>query len=117
MIAHKYHYKDRQSKTTTEYAPRPAASEDRILILPSSERYFEQMEQLQYEVYNVTPQNNDGCLTAEKFRNHARVFPEGQFIAVDAKTDRVIGLTASMRLDYDPTKPLLESWKATTGDG
>lgn len=76
------------------------------------------MEQLQMLVYNPSPEEGlNGILTAEAFRNHLRVFPEGQFIAVDTKTDSVVGLTVSMRLDFNPAFSLLDSWEAATGDG
>lgn len=90
----------------------------RIVVIPSSEQYVEKMEQLQMLVYQPTPEEGlDGILTADCFRNHLRVFPEGQFIAVDTATDEVVGLTASMRLNFNPAESLLDSWRATTGDG
>jgi len=39
------------------------------------------------------------ALTAAKFRQHLAIFPAGQFIALDKTTDRVVGLTVSMRVD------------------
>ena len=104
MIAHKYQYKHR---------PEDA----RIVVMPSSEKYVEGMEKLQMRVYNPSPDDMDGILTADHFRSHLRMFPEGQFIAVDTETDEVVGVTASMRLDFKPDQSLLASWKATTGDG
>ena len=105
MIAHKYQYKHRPE-------------EARIVVMPSSEKCVEGMERLQMLVYDPSPEEGlDGILTADHFRNHLRVFPEGQFIAVDAETDEVVGLTASMRLDFNPAESLLDSWRATTGDG
>jgi hypothetical protein len=111
MIAHKYQYKDRADDAR-------ANEPSRIVVKPSSEQYVEKMEQLQILVYEPTPEEGlDGILTADCFRNHLRVFPEGQFIAVDTATDEVVGLTASMRLDFYPAESLLDSWSATTGDG
>jgi hypothetical protein len=81
-------------------------------------QYIEKMEKLQMLVYNPSAEEGlDGILTADHFRNHLRVFPEGQFIAVDSETDEVVGLTVSMRLNFNPAESLLDSWKATTGDG
>lgn len=111
MIAHKYQYKHRAEDAH-------ANQHSRIVVMPSSMKYVEKMEKLQLVVYNPSPEEGlDGILTADHFRNHLRVFPEGQFIAVDAETDEVVGLTASMRLDFNPAESLLDSWKATTGDG
>ncbi len=111
MIAHKYQYKDRANHA---HAKEPS----RIVVKPSSQAYVEKMEQLQMLAYNPSPEEGlNGILTAEAFRNHLRVFPEGQFIAVDTETDSVVGLTASMRLDFNPAFSLLDSWEAATGDG
>lgn len=107
MIAHKYQYKHR-----------PEDEPSLVVVKPSSAKYVEKMEKLQMLVYKPkTEEEMDGILTADHFRNHLRVFPEGQFIAVDTDTDEVVGLTVSMRVDYNPAEQLLESWKATTGDG
>jgi hypothetical protein len=95
----------------------PALEKASIVIVPSSERYFTQMEQLIRDAYGMAPGEVDPASTAEKFRMQAQVFPEGQFIAVDTRTDRVVGLTASMRIDFDPSQPLLESWNHTTNYG
>jgi len=56
------------------------------------------------------------ALTAEKFRQHLAIFPEGQFIALDKTTDRVVGLTASMRVNLD-AHDAAKSWAELTNDG
>jgi hypothetical protein len=84
-----------------------------IVIVPSHERYAEQMEELQSIAYAGDPE----ILHAEEFRSHLRHFPEGQFVAIDTATERVIGLTSGMRIDFNPAEDLRETWRATTGDG
>jgi hypothetical protein len=84
-----------------------------VIVLPSSERYVEQMEELQAIAYA----GDDEILHADEFRSHLQYFPEGQFVAIDTATDRVVGLTAAMRLDFLPAEDLLDTWRATTGDG
>jgi hypothetical protein len=87
-----------------------------IRILPSSARYVEQMEALLHTAYGSTP-GDDECLTADMFLEHIVRFPEGQYIAVDGD-DRVIGLTASLRMNFDPRRPVLsEPWWVTIGYG
>lgn len=88
-----------------------------IVVVPSSAEYTEQMQQLQHIVYHSTPEQPDGVLLAEHFRNHLKVFPEGQFIALDTTTNTVVGLTVSMRMNFDPNKPFIEPWSVTIGDG
>jgi hypothetical protein len=84
-----------------------------IVVMPTQVWHTEQMEDLQRTAYP----GDDEYLHADEFRSHLRYFPEGQFVAIDTYTNRVIGLTASMRLDFNPADDLLETWRATTGDG
>ncbi len=86
-----------------------------ITIAPSSARYAEQMESLSHAVYGSTHEHPDGTLLAEHFRRHVELFPEGQFVALAA--GQVIGLTASMRIPFDPAHPFIESWEQTISDG
>lgn len=73
------------------------------------------MEDLSHLVYGSSRENPDGTLTAAHFRRHIEVFPEGQFTALEAR--RVVGLTASMRIAFDPAYPFIESWYTTISDG
>ncbi|MBI1278743.1 MAG: GNAT family N-acetyltransferase [Anaerolineaceae bacterium] len=94
------------------------ASKSAIQILPSSERYVEQMEALMAAVYNLDPQDESaGLFNAAHFRRHLAIFPEGQFIAVDMMTDKVVGLTVSMRIHFNPHEPMLDSWWNLIGQG
>ncbi len=90
-------------------------SRQRITIAPSSARYAEQMESLSHAVYGSTHDHPDGTLLAEHFRRHVELFPEGQFVALEG--GRVVGLTASMRIPFDPAQPFIESWYETISDG
>jgi hypothetical protein len=86
-----------------------------IAIIPPSERYFGQMAELDAVCYLV--EDRGEWATPDYYRHQLANFPEGQFIAVDTATDRVIGLTASMRVNFNPAMPLLESWYQTTNYG
>ncbi len=98
--------------------PQAAHQQDSSLIavIHPSERYFGQMETLQAEAYSCKL-GEEGLLTADHFREHLRVFPDGQFIAIDTATDRVVGMTVSMRVEFNSSQPLLDSWNATTNYG
>lgn len=100
MIAHNLQY--------------PRIQNDAIVVIPSAPRYADQMIELMCAAYGCSP---DETFSAGQFRSHMQVFPEGQFIALDVKADRVVGLTASMRLDFDPRSPLTASWVETTAYG
>jgi GNAT superfamily N-acetyltransferase len=87
----------------------------RITIVPSSPRYAEQMQDLMHLVYDTTRENPNGTFLGGQFRRHMQIFPEGQFVALEG--GRVVGLTASMRIPFDPAHPFIENWYVTISDG
>jgi GNAT superfamily N-acetyltransferase len=94
----------------------PASRRKKITIIPSSVEYVQAMEALQIVVYEMdAPEECDDCLTAVKLREHIRIFPEGQFIALDG--GQVVGITASMRMNFDTKQPMAEPWTVTIGNG
>lgn len=89
-----------------------------IVIVPAAERYTGQMEQLMTDVYHIDPRDEaECCFNGDHFRHHLSIFPEGQFVAVEQATDRVVGLTVSMRIAFDPRQPILKPWWELTGYG
>jgi GNAT superfamily N-acetyltransferase len=91
---------------------------DHIAILPAAAEYADQMEALQALVYGVDPRDErQMTFNAAHFRQHLHVFPEGQFIAVDMCSDTVVGVTVSMRIAFDPRRPVLRPWWELTGYG
>ena len=101
---------------------RPRQNRDtQIAVVPSSAKYLGQMEMCHQLTYGYTPDEatselESEALTGAKFRQHLAIFPAGQFIALDKATDRVVGLTVSMRVDlnaHDEAK----SWAELTNDG
>ena len=94
------------------------ASPNAIQIIPSAVHYAEQMETLMATVYELNPHDDDECtFNASHFRQHLAIFPEGQFIAIDTAADKVVGLTASMRINFTPHEPILTSWWELIGHG
>lgn len=92
------------------------ASTNSIVILPSNAAYAQQMEDLMAISYRCDPRDlAQKTFNADHFRQHLRVFPEGQFMALDTRVDRVVGVTASMRMNYD--QPKIEPWWDKIGYG
>ncbi len=90
--------------------------ETEIRVIPAAERYVDQMEICHQLAYGYMPSPDDvEALTAEKFRQHLRLFPEGQFMALDAET--VVGTSTNMRLDIDLNNHSPKSWAEVTNDG
>jgi hypothetical protein len=102
---------------TNEYRLRQSG-EAQLVVLPASSRYGDQMERCHQVAYGYVPSPDDvEALTAAKFRQHLRIFPEGQFMALDIATDSVIGTTSNMRLNFDLHKRDVRSWAEITNDG
>ncbi|MEZ4668504.1 MAG: GNAT family N-acetyltransferase [Anaerolineae bacterium] len=96
----------------------PASTIQHIAILPSEARYADQMEALMALVYNLDPRDPENMtFNADHFCQHLVAFPEGQFVAVDRRTDTVVGLTVSMRINHHPNHPLMTAWWELIGDG
>lgn len=90
--------------------------ETEIRVLPTAERYVYQMESCHQLAYGYTPSPDDvEALTADKFRQHLRLFPEGQFMALDAEI--IVGTSTNMRLDVDLHQHSPKSWAEVTNDG
>ncbi|MEO0564676.1 MAG: hypothetical protein AAF125_21405 [Chloroflexota bacterium] len=96
---------------------KPDSEPASLIVVPSHARHAAGIEQLQAEVYSADPHEWDDMITAEQALTHQQLFPEGQFVAVDRETDQVIGMTVSMRIDFDPAQPFLEPWTTTTDYG
>src|SRR5262245_47938441 len=54
--------------------------------------------------------------TREQLGSHLRVFPEGQFVAIDRQEDRVVGMCASLIVHWD-CYDMLDCWEDFTADG
>lgn len=63
------------------------------------------------EVYRESPAWSEAQL-----HSHLRVFPEGQFVAVDKPTDEIVGMAASLIVSWDDYDSL-DTWKDFTGHG
>ena len=91
-----------------------------ILIVPSSPSYVAGMEDVEHANYGTSRAEPEDVLTEQHFLHHLQIFPEGQFAALEDQPDgseRVVGLTSSMRIHFDPVHPFLESWEQTIDGG
>ena len=98
------------------FQTRPRQNRDsQLAVVPSSAKYLGQMEMCHQQAYGYSEVDSE-ALTAAKFRQHLEIFPAGQFIALDKSTDRVVGLTVSMRVNLDAHDEA-KSWAELTNDG
>lgn len=100
-----------------EYRARQSG-ETQLVVLPSSARYADPMELCHQAAYNYVASPDDReALTAAKFRQHLRIFPEGQFVALNRADDTVIGTSTNMRMNLDLHQQDVRSWAEITNDG
>ena len=67
-----------------------------VRVRQTEPRDFEAIHQLSRRVYP-----HDEPWLADQLASHLRVFPEGQFVAVDPATDAVLGMAASLIVRWD----------------
>jgi len=86
-------------------------SADPVSVRNTAPRDFAGIADLCRRIYPDTPAWN-----AEQLSSHLRVFPEGQFVAVHGPDEQVVGMCASLIIDWEDYN-LLEDWEQFTADG
>jgi GNAT superfamily N-acetyltransferase len=88
-----------------------SALKEGIVVRNTTPADFEGIQDVSREVYTASPPWSETQLAS-----HLTVFPEGQFVAVDAESGRIVGMAASLVVlwdDYD----LAASWHDFTDAG
>ncbi|MEW6320035.1 MAG: GNAT family N-acetyltransferase [Acidobacteriota bacterium] len=83
----------------------------RVVVVNTRPEHFAGIRDLTGSVYAGSPPWSEAQLAS-----HVNVFPEGQFVAVDAATSEVVGMAASLIVwwdDYDVTG----TWRDFTANG
>jgi len=88
-----------------------APCQDPVLVRNTAPRDFAGITDLCKRIYPDTKPWN-----AEQLTSHLRVFPEGQFVAVHGDDEKVVGMCASLIIDWEDYN-LLENWEQFTADG
>ncbi len=88
------------SKSTSEILVRNTRPED-----------FEQISALSARVYS-----NVSRWTPEYLSSHVNIFPEGQFVAVEKETKRVLGMASSLIVMWDEYD-MTDTWRDFTDGG
>ena len=84
---------------------------DNIIVRNTRPTDFPQIIDLCRHVYT-------GCTpwTREQLSNHLSVFPAGQLVAIDTKTDEVVGMAASLIVRWDDYD-MQDTWRDFTSGG
>jgi GNAT superfamily N-acetyltransferase len=70
---------------------------DGLTVMNTQAMHVHQLEELQRIVFPTLA--DDELIRAEHYLRHIEIFPEGQFVITDK--ERVIGMTTTMRCDFD----------------
>src|SRR5664279_1875716 len=82
-----------------------------VFVCNTTPGHFDGIGELCRRIYPDTPP-----WTAEQLSSHLRVFPEGQCVAVLRPGETVVGMAASLIVDWD-NYDLLDNWEQFTADG
>src|SRR5262245_37246044 len=88
-----------------------APASDRIHVRNTEPRDFAQIGELCQCVYP-----NEQPWLPEQLASHLRVFPEGQFVALEREKDRVVGMSAGFLVCWERYDDF-DSWEDFTADG
>jgi ribosomal protein S18 acetylase RimI-like enzyme len=83
----------------------------KIQVRPTRPEDFASIIAIGREVYPTSPP-----WTTEQLASHLRVFPQGQLVAVETETQRVLGMAASLIVRWDDYDPLTH-WRDFTENG
>ncbi len=86
-------------------------TQDQVIVRNTAPRDFAGITDLCRRTYPDTPPWN-----AEQLSSHLRLFPEGQFVAVHGPEAKVVGMCASLIVDWEDYH-MLDNWEQFTADG
>jgi hypothetical protein len=95
------------------------APERAYLVRPAAAHHAAALQTLAQAAYDVTPREADLWFNADQYQTRMAVFPEGQIVALERASGRVVGFTSAMRFHFQdtPDVPFCENWYKTTGYG
>jgi hypothetical protein len=82
-----------------------------VFVRNTTPRDFRCISELCKRIYPDTAPWN-----AEQLSSHLRLFPQGQFVAVYGPDEIVVGMAASLIVDWDDYQ-MLDNWEKFTADG
>ncbi|MDP9267092.1 MAG: GNAT family N-acetyltransferase [Acidobacteriota bacterium] len=86
-------------------------SGDEVRVVNTQPKHFSQIIELCRVTYPDT-----APWTPEQLASHRKVFPDGQFVALQGADEHVVGMCASLVVSWEDYK-MLDSWERFTADG
>lgn len=88
---------------------------ENFVVQPAAAEHTEAIQALAGVAYGIDAELAKDWFAPAQYRSRIAHFPEGQFIALDA--GQVVGMTSSMRFQYNGESTFLENWDRTSGYG
>ena len=82
-----------------------------IIVRRTRQEDFSEIIKLCKKIYP-----NDAAWTTKELALHLKIFPEGQFVAVETLTDEIVGMSASLIILWDDYE-MEENWNEFTDGG
>ena len=89
----------------------PVPPTEEVMVRNTTPRDFAAITDLCRRIYSDTPPWN-----AAQLSSHLRLFPEGQFVSIHGESQTVVGMCASLIVDW-ADYDTLDSWEQFTADG
>ena len=83
----------------------------KVFIRQTQKEDIPQIIELSREIYN-----EKSAWTEKELNSHLRIFPEGQFVAVENETGKIVGMAASLIILWDDYN-IRENWEDFTDNG
>ncbi len=88
-----------------------AAARPEVIVRQTRAEDFPQIIEMTSEVYHASP-----TWSTAQLASHLAIFPEGQFVAVEKESGRVVGMAASLIVLWDDYE-MSTSWRDFTDHG
>lgn len=88
---------------------------EQFVVQPAAPEHTEAIQVLAGMAYGIDAELAKDWFAPAQYRSRIAHFPEGQYIALD--NGQVVGMTSSMRFQYDGEATFLENWDRTSGYG
>lgn len=83
----------------------------KIIVRQTEEKDFPQIIELSKQIYR-----EKSAWTTRELASHLKIFPQGQFVAVETETQKIVGMAASLIVLWDDYE-IRDSWEDFTDDG
>lgn len=100
-----------------QHPHRQTGTTDSIVIVPAKHEHTLELQYLAALSYDVPREDAEKDFNRALYGSRIDKFSEGQWVALDNTSGRVVGFTSGMRFNYNPAIPMTTNWDEVTGYG